>query len=73
MSVYEDLEERSILYAIRLPANDVLQKKIQQLLTRPVGRTPRKPIVLYDDFKYRAASRVNSRRVVAKVEQGRAW
>lgn len=35
--IYEDLEERGILYAIRLPANDVLQRLIQPLLTRPVG------------------------------------
>ncbi len=44
--IYEDLEERGILYAIRLPANDVLQRLIQHLLTRPVGLPPKKPIVL---------------------------
>jgi len=66
--IYEDLEERVFLYAIRLPTNQILQKKIQHLLTRPVGRPPRKPIVLYSDFKYKAASWGKPRRVVVKVE-----
>ena len=66
--IYEDLEERVFLYAIRLPTNQILQKKIQHLLTRPVGRPTRKPIVLYGDFKYQAASWDKPRRVVAKVE-----
>jgi hypothetical protein len=66
--IYEDLEERGFLYAIRLPSNEILQRQIQHLLTRPVGRPPRKPIVLYDDFKYQAASWDKPRRVVAKVE-----
>ena len=52
----------------RLPSNDVLQRLIQHLLTRPVSRPPLKPIVLYDDFKYQAASWDKPRRVVAKVE-----
>ncbi|MFC1537423.1 IS1380 family transposase [Gemmatimonadota bacterium] len=66
--IYEDLEERGFLYAIRLPSNNILQRLIQDLLTRPVGRPPRKPIVLYGDFMYRSASWDKSRRVVAKVE-----
>ena len=43
--VYEYLEEYGFLYAIRLPSNDVLQKEIQHLLRRPVGRRPKKPII----------------------------
>jgi len=35
--IYEELEERGILHAIRLPANDVLQGLIQHLLSRPGG------------------------------------
>ena len=66
--IYEYLEENGFLYAIRLPANDILQRQIQHLLTRPVGRPPRQPIVLYEDFKYQAASWDKHRRVVAKVE-----
>jgi len=66
--IYEYLEENGFLYAIRLPANDILQKEIKHLLTRPVGRPPKKPIVLYEDFKYQAASWNKPRRVVAKVE-----
>ena len=66
--VYEYLEERRVLYAIRLPSNEVLQWEIQHLLTRPVGRPPRKPIIWYDDFWYQAGSWDRARRVVAKVE-----
>jgi len=36
--LYEALEAREVKYAIRLPANDNLQRKITELLTRPVGR-----------------------------------
>ena len=36
--VYEYLESRDIGYAMRLPANEVLQRHIRHLLKRPVGR-----------------------------------
>ena len=38
--VYEYLEAERIKYAIRLPANQVLQDRIGYLLKRPVGRPP---------------------------------
>ncbi len=66
--VYEYLEERRVLYAIRLPSNEVLQREITPLLRRPVGRPPKKPIIWYDDFWYQAGSWDRPRRVVAKVE-----
>ena len=66
--VYEFLEVEGYLYAIRLPANAVLYREIQDLMTRPVGRPPEKPIVKYHDFQYQAASWDKSRRVVAKIE-----
>jgi len=66
--VYLYLEKHSFLYAIRLPANDILEKEIQPLLKRPVGRPPKKPIVCYHDFQYQARSWDRPRRVVAKVE-----
>ena len=66
--IYEYLEQNGFLYAIRLPANQKLQDKIRHLLTRPVGRPPKKPIVLLYEFSYQAASWDQSRRVVAKVE-----
>ena len=56
------------MYAIRLPTNQILQDKIRHLLTRPVGRPPKKPIVFLYEFSYKAASWEKSRRVVAKVE-----
>ena len=43
--LYELLEAEGIAYAIRLPANSVLQERIGHLLTRPVGRPPKKPQV----------------------------
>ena len=66
--VYEYLEERRVLYAIRLPSNEVLQWEIAPLLRRPVGRPPKKPIIWYDDFWYQAGSWDRPRRVIAKVE-----
>jgi Transposase DDE domain group 1 len=35
--IYEALEARDVKYAIRLPANDNLERYIIELLTRPVG------------------------------------
>ena len=66
--IYEALEERGVKYAIRLPANDSLERDIEELLTRPVGRPSHKPIVWYKGFLYQAASWKTARRVVAKVE-----
>ena len=66
--VYELLEAEGYLYTIRLSANPVLQREIQHLMTRPVGRPPGKPIVLYHNFTYQAATWDKARRVVAKVE-----
>ena len=67
-NIYEYLEERRVFYAVRLPSNDVLQREIAPLLIRPLGRPPKRPVVLYDDFWYRAGSWDRARRVVAKVE-----
>ena len=67
-NIYCFLEAEDYFYAIRLKANNVLYGKIEHLLTRPVGRPPRKPIVLYESFQYKAASWHESRRVVAKIE-----
>jgi hypothetical protein len=66
--VYEYLERHSFFYAIRLPSNEVLQRQIQHLLKRPVGRPPKKPVVWYHSFQYQAESWERPRRVVAKVE-----
>ncbi|MFZ0663968.1 MAG: hypothetical protein WAM66_14865 [Acidobacteriaceae bacterium] len=35
--IYDALEERSVKYAIRIPANDNLEWDIAELLTRPAG------------------------------------
>jgi hypothetical protein len=45
-----------------------LQRKIMELLTRPVGRPSHKPVFRFNSFLYQAASWTMTRRVVAKVE-----
>jgi len=66
--IYEALEARGVKYAIRIPANDSLERDIAELLTSPVGRPGHKPVIWYKGFLYRAASWKTARRVVAKVE-----
>jgi hypothetical protein len=66
--LYVFLEAERYRYAIRLKSNAVLERHIQHLLTRPVGRPPKKPVVRYHEFMYQAASWDQIRRVVAKVE-----
>ena len=66
--VYEALEARGVKYAIRIPANESLERDIAELLPRPVGRPSQKPLVEYKGFLYQAASWKTARRVVAKVE-----
>jgi len=48
--IYEALEERGVKYAIRMPANDNLERDIAELLTRPVGRPSHKPVVWSKGF-----------------------
>jgi hypothetical protein len=67
--MYEYLEAEGIGYAIRLPANRILQDRIGYLLKRPVGRPPHEVRRYYASFSYQAQSWNKSRHVVAKV----AW
>ena len=57
-----------MLYAIRLPANKVLQESIAHLLKRPVGRPPKDVRRYHASFSYQAGTWDKPRRVVAKVE-----
>ena len=66
--LYEFLEASRIKYAIRLPANRILQDRIGYLLTRPVGRPPDEVRRYYASFSYQAGSWDRRRRVIAKVE-----
>ena len=66
--MYEFLEAEGMGYAIRLPANRVLQDRIGYLLKRPVGRPPHEVCRFYASFSYRAQSWSKPRRVAAKVE-----
>jgi len=67
-NIYRYLEAEHYFYAIRLKGNQILDDKVKHLLTRPVGRPPKKPIVIYHSFRYQAASWKIQRRVVAKIE-----
>ena len=66
--VYEYLEAERIKYAIRLPANHILQERIGYLLKRPVGRPSNDVCRSHASFTYQAGSWSQPRRVVAKVE-----
>src|SRR5262245_53116949 len=66
--IYEYLEAEGVKYAIRLPANRVLQERIGYLLKRPVGRPSNDVRRSHANFTYQAGSWMKSRRVVAKVE-----
>ena len=67
-ALYEALERRGVAYAIRLPANHLLERAVVDLLTRPRGRPSHTPLVRYRSFQYQAASWDRPRRVIAKVE-----
>jgi hypothetical protein len=66
--IYEYLEAEGFGYAIRLPANSVLQGYIGHLLRRPRGRPPMEVRRYFASFSYRAGTWTKARRVVAKVE-----
>jgi Transposase DDE domain group 1 len=54
--IYEFLEAEGIKYAIRLPANRVLQDRIGYLLKRPAGHPPNEVRRHYANFRFRAGS-----------------
>ena len=55
-ALYRRLEKEGYRYVIRLKANAVLEREIEHLLTRPVGRPSHKPKVFYHSFQYQAKS-----------------
>jgi hypothetical protein len=67
-ALYCLLEKEGYRYAIRLKSNAVLEREIDHLLTRPVGRPSHQPKVFYHSFQYQAKSWQRARRVVAKIE-----
>jgi hypothetical protein len=66
-AIDEALEARDVKYAIRIPANDSLERDIAAWLTRPVGRPRDTPVVWYKSLLYQAASWKTARRIVVKV------
>jgi hypothetical protein len=67
-ALYRVLEKEGYQYTIRIKSNAVLEREIEHLLTRPVGRPSHKPKVFYHSFQYQAKSWQRARRVVAKIE-----
>jgi hypothetical protein len=67
-AIYRYLEAERYRYTIRLPANDILHSTIENILTRPVGRPPERPVIRYASFRYQAATWDRPRRVICKVE-----
>ena len=55
-ALYRLLEQEGYGYAIRIKSNAVLEREIEHLLTRPVGRPSHKPKVFYHSFQDRAAA-----------------
>ena len=68
LEIYGYLEEHNFLYAIRLPANDVLNRKLDPWLGPPEQLKPGSPVVTYAAFAYQAGTWDRPRRVVAKIE-----
>jgi len=66
--IYEALEARGVKHAIRIPANESLERDIAKLLPRPVGRPSAKPWLEYKSFLYQAASWKTAGKVLAKVK-----
>jgi hypothetical protein len=64
--VYEALEDRSVKYAIRIPANDALMRDIAEFADTAGGRPGQKPVVWYIGFLYQAESWKTARRVVRR-------
>ncbi|MBM3123308.1 MAG: hypothetical protein FJZ97_14150 [Chloroflexi bacterium] len=66
--IHECLEEHDFLDAIRLPANAVLERKIEPHVKRPEALEPGDPVVTYRDLLYQAGPWDRPRRVVSKIE-----
>src|SRR5262249_1410229 len=66
--VYELLEAERIKYAIRLPANQVLQRRIGYLLTRHVGRPPHHVRRFHANVRYQPGTWPTPGTVLAKVQ-----
>ena len=62
-ALYRLLEKEGYRYAIRIKSNAVLEREIEHLLKRPVGRPSYKPKVFYHSFQYQAKSWQRPRRV----------
>jgi hypothetical protein len=65
---YEALEERAVKYAIRLPANDNLQRNIYGVVDAACGTIEPQAGGAVQKLFYQAASWTMARQVVAKVE-----
>jgi hypothetical protein len=66
--LYETLEQRGVQYAIRILANEGLERHVAERLPRPAGRPRHKPLIEDKSVRDRAAGWHKARSVVAKVE-----
>ena len=66
--IYRFLEVEDYRYTIRLPANEVLCREIEEMTKPPWYWPGKRHVVRYKSFQYRAGSWQKARRVVAKVE-----
>ncbi len=70
--LYEFLQDEAFWYAIRLKSNQVLERHIGHILTRPEIEADGKSDVRYDDFEYQAAISANSPTRCASTPSSRA-
>ncbi len=66
--IYEALEERGVKYAIRIPANDNLERGHRRAIDAAGGKAELSQVVWYKSFLFRAPRWKTARRVLAKVE-----
>jgi Transposase DDE domain group 1 len=69
--IYEALERRGVRYAIRLPANDVLERRIEDLLTRPRGRPSHAPLELFPRVGFIITTLTGTNRAVVRFYKRR--
>src|SRR2546427_1861857 len=67
-ALYESLERRGVAYAIRLPANAVLERDVEDLLVRPRGRSSHAPLGPLPELPVSGHLLGPAARVIAKVE-----
>src|SRR5580704_13137102 len=71
--VYEFLDAERIKYAIRLPANRILQERIGHLLTRPIGRPIRREAGQSRAASWPRSNGIQANFIRASASLSRTW